>query len=260
MSRLALVTGASSGIGLAFARRLADEQFDVVIAAEDGAIEDAALDLDRPGIRVVPVHVDLAAREGVEQLCARVAELAPRVDLVALNAGIANGGPFVESDLEADLRVVDLNCRSTVHLAKRILPPMVEAGHGRILVTSSIAGAAPGPYQATYAASKVFVHSFAEALRHELRDSGVTVTSLLPGPTDTEIFERGELTDTRLGQSEKDDPDDVAREAYDALMAGRDAVVTGGLRNRAQAAVSRVLPDRLAAAAAARKTEPGSAD
>jgi short-subunit dehydrogenase len=260
VSPLALVTGASSGIGLALARRLADEDHDVVLAAEDDAIDAAAGDLDRPGVRVVPVQVDLATGEGVGRLCARVAELAPRLDVVALNAGIANGGPFVESELESDLRLVDLNCRSTVHLAKRVLPPMVEAGRGRVLITSSIAAAAPGPYNATYAASKSFVHSFAQALRHELRDTGVTVTSLMPGPTDTQIFERGELTGTRLAESTKDDPDDVAREAYDALMAGRDSVVTGGLGNRVQVVASRLLPDRVAAAAAARQAEPGGGD
>jgi short-subunit dehydrogenase len=260
VSPLALVTGGSGGIGLALARRLAEEDYHLVIAAEDEAVDEAARDLDRPGIRVVPVRVDLATREGVGQLCARVAELAPRLDLLALNAGVANGGPFVASDEEADLRLVDLNCRSTVHVAKRLVPPMVEAGHGRVLITSSIAAAAPGPYQATYAASKSFVHSFAEALRHELRDTGVTVTSLLPGPTDTEIFERGDMADTRLGRSEKDDPDKVAREAYAALMAGRHAVVTGRRRNRAQVAAARLLPDRVTAAAAARRTEPGSGE
>jgi short-subunit dehydrogenase len=257
---LALVTGASSGIGRSLARTFAGEGYDVMVAAEDDSIHETAQALDREGVRVVPVQVDLATAEGVGQLCAHVAELAPRLDIVALNAGVANGGLFVESDLEADLRLIDLNCRSTVHLAKRVLPAMVEAGQGRLLVTSSIAAAAPGPYHATYAASKAFVHSFAEALRHELKDTGVTVTSLMPGPTDTEIFERGDLTGTRLDESEKDHPDDVARSAYEALMAGKDAVVTGGLRNRAQVAAGRLLPDRVAAAVAGRQAEPGSGE
>jgi short-subunit dehydrogenase len=257
---LALVTGASSGIGLSLARTFADEGYDVVVAAEDDAVHDAAAALDRDGVRVVPAQVDLATAEGVGRLCAQVAELAPRLDVAALNAGVANGGLFVESDLEADLRLVDLNCRSTVHLAKRVLPPMVESGRGRLLVTSSIAAAAPGPYHATYAASKAFVHSFAEALRHELRDTGVTVTSLMPGPTDTEIFERGDLSGTRLDDADKDDPDDVARSAYEALMAGKDAVITGGLGHRVQVAAGRLLPDRVAAAVAGRQAEPGSGD
>jgi short-subunit dehydrogenase len=256
----ALVTGASSGIGRALAAELVDHGYSVVVAAEDDRIEEVAHELDRDGVRVVPAQVDLSSASEVELLCARVAELTPRLDVAALNAGVANGGRFVESDLDADLRLVDLNCRSTVHLAKRVLPAMVEAGSGRVLVTASVAAAAPGPYHATYAASKAFAHSFAVALRHELRGTGVTVTSLLPGPTDTEIFERGDLTGTRLDESEKADPADVASKAYQALLAGHTTVVTGGARNRAQVLLSRVLPDRVAAAVAGRMTEPGSAD
>ena len=179
---------------------------------------------------------------------------------VALNAGIGVSGPFVQTQLEDDLALVDLNVRSTVHLAKLATRAMVPAGEGRLLVTSSIAAVAPGPYQATYAASKAFVHSFAEGIRTELKGTGVTVTSLMPGPTETEFFSRAGMEDTKLGQmDDKDDPAEVARDAYDALMAGKASVVAGSFTNRIQAELGTHLPDALAAPILARLTKPHDA-
>lgn len=176
---------------------------------------------------------------------------------VALNAGIGVSGRFDQTALDDDLTLVDLNVRSTVHLAKLASRAMVAAGEGRILVTSSIAGVTPGPYHATYAASKAFVHSFAEVIRVELRDTGVTVTSLMPGPTDTEFFSRAHMEDTKLGQSEqKDDPAEVAHQGYEALMSGRSSVVAGSMKNRLQAELGTHLPDALAAPLMARMTKP----
>jgi len=176
---------------------------------------------------------------------------------VALNAGIGVNGRFDRTSLDDDLRLVDLNVRSTVHLAKRAAQAMVAAGQGRIMVTSSIAAVAPGPYHSTYAASKAFVHSFAEGIRVELQDTGVTVTSLMPGPTDTEFFSRADMEDTKIGQSDnKDDPAQVARQAYDALMSGRSSVVAGSFKNRLQAELGTHLPDALAAPILARMTKP----
>jgi short-subunit dehydrogenase len=147
--------------------------------------------------------------------------------------------------------------RSTVHLAKLLVPDMVARGEGRILVTSSIAAVAPGPYQATYAASKAFVHSFAEGIREELKDTGVTVTSLMPGPTETEFFDRADMGDTKLGQMDgKDDPATVAQDGYEALMAGRASVVAGSFKNRIQAELGTHLPDALANPLLARMTKP----
>jgi short-subunit dehydrogenase len=167
------------------------------------------------------------------------------------------GGRFDQTPLEDDLRLVDLNVRSTVHLAKLVSRAMVAAGAGRILVTSSIAAVAPGPYHSTYAASKAFVHSFAEGVRVELRETGVTVTSLMPGPTDTEFFRRAGMGDTRVGRSDsKDDPAEVARQGYEALMSGRSSVVAGSVRNRVQAELGTHLPDALAAPVMARMTKP----
>jgi short-subunit dehydrogenase len=136
---------------------------------------------------------------------------------------------------------------------------MVERGIGRLLFTSSTTAAMPGPYEATYAASKAFVFSFAEAIRYELRDTGVTVTTLLPGPTETHFFERAGLTDTKVGAGRKDDPAEVARAGFDALLAGKDHVVAGALRNRVQMLAARTMPPAAAAALHGRMSQPGSA-
>jgi len=257
---LALVTGASTGIGRALAQQFADHGFDLVIAADDDAIWSAAEVLRGTGCAVTAEQVDLATPEGVTALY-EAARDAGTVAAAALNAGIGVGGRFDETDLDSDLRLVDLNCRSTVHLAKLLTREMVRAGSGRLLFTASIAAKAPGPYHATYAASKAFVHSFAEAIRVELAGSGVTVTSLMPGPTETDFFERADMLDTRIGAMDhKDDADDVARDGFEALMAGKDHVVAGSRSNAVQAAAAGVTPDRWAASAAAKLTEPGSAD
>ena len=130
--------------------------------------------------------------------------------------------------------------RSTVHLCKLVLADMVERDEGRMLFTSSIAATMPGSFQAVYNASKSFVQSFALALRNELKDTGVTVTSLMPGPTDTEFFERADMEDTKVGAEEKDDPAEVARQGYEALMAGKERVVGGSFKNKVQVAAGKV--------------------
>jgi uncharacterized protein len=252
----AVVTGASTGIGHALAHEFAEHGFDVVMAAEEDAIHAAAAGLAELGGAVTPVQADLSTAEGIENLY-RAMGIGRPVTALALNAGIGVSGRFDKTSVEDDLRVVDLNVRSTVHLAKLVIPDMVAAGSGRVLITSSIVAVAPTPYQSTYAASKAFVHSFAEGLREELKDTGVTVTSLMPGPTDTDFFARADMGDTRLGQMEdKDDPREVARDGFDALMAGRSSVVAGSFRNRLQAEVATHLPDALTSPILARMTKP----
>jgi short-subunit dehydrogenase len=257
---LAVVTGASSGIGLALAEQFLEQGFDVVAAAEDAELESAAAQLRRKGGTVIPVRADLATADGVEQLHSAIGSTGRPVAAAALNAGVGVGGRFDETDLDADLRLIDLNVRSQVHLAKLLVRQMVKRGEGRLLITSSIAAKMPGPFHATYAASKAFLHSFAEAIRTELKDTGVTVTSLMPGPTDTEFFERAGMEDTRLGTSKKDDPTDVARDAISALLSGKDHVVAGSLLNKVQASSSTVMPDKAVSAMAAKMAEPGSGD
>ncbi len=256
---LALVTGASSGIGLELAKQFATNGFDLVIAAEDAELAQAVDALQGFGGQVHAVQVDLATPEGVEELHARATALGRPLDAAALNAGVGLGGPFVENDLERELEIVDLNVRSLVHLAKHVVRAMVARGQGRLLITSSIASTMPGTFHAVYNASKSFDQSFALALRQELKDTGVTVTTLMPGPTDTEFFDRGELTDTRMGATDmKDDPADVARQGFEGLMEGKERVEASSLTTKIQGRVSRLIPDSLKAAAHSKMAEPGS--
>jgi short-subunit dehydrogenase len=257
---LAVVTGASSGIGYELARQFADNGFDLVVAAEDAAIADAARELEASGAAVEAVRVDLAADEGVDELYRRVKATGRPVDAIALNAGRGAGGAFAtDTELGDELEIVDLNVRSTVHLAKHVIGDMLARGQGRVLFTSSIASTMPGSFQAVYNASKSFVQSFALALRNELKDTGVSVTSLMPGPTDTEFFEQADMLDTKVGAGDKDDPADVARDGFEALMAGKERVVASSLSTKLQGRGSRVLPDSVKAAMHRRMAEPGSA-
>ncbi len=254
---LALVTGASSGIGLELAKQFADHGFDLVVAAEDDELDRAARELAVRGGRVEPVKVDLGTSEGVDELYRQVVQVGP-LDAAVLNAGIGSGGRFEETPLERELQLVDLNVRSTVQLAKYVVREMAGRGEGRILFTSSIASTMPGTFSAVYNASKSFVQSFALALREELEDRGVTVTSLMPGPTETEFFERAGMTDTKLGSSEKDDPADVARDGYEALMAGRERVVSASRKTKVQGRAGRLVPDRVKARMHGAQAKPGS--
>lgn len=256
---LAIVTGASSGIGYELAKQFAKNGFDLVIAAEDDAIADAARDLAALGARVESVQADLSGVDGVRRLYDTATQAGRPVDAVAINAGIGVSGAFASTDLDDDLKLVDLNVRSAVHLAKLTVRDMVSRGAGRILFTSSIAATQPGPFQATYNASKAFLLSFSQALREELKDSGVTVTALMPGPTDTEFFRRAGMQDTKLGTTSKDDPAQVAEQGFAALMDGKDHVVAGSVRNKVMAGVSKILPEAAKAKLHRRMSEPGSA-
>jgi short-subunit dehydrogenase len=257
---LAVVTGASSGIGYALAEEFGHRGFDLLVAAEDDGIEPAARRLsEATGTTVEPCRVDLATYEGVERLADTVAASGRPVAALAVNAGVGVSGEFArQTDLRAELNLINLNVTSSVHLAKRVLPGMVERGHGRVLFTSSVAATAPGPFEASYAASKAFLYSFSEAIREELKDTGVTVTALLPGPTDTNFFKRAGMQDTKLGQSKKGDPAQVAREGVDALLAGEHRVVAGSMRNKAQVAAGKVTSEPTRARVHRKMSEPGS--
>ncbi|MBV9792486.1 MAG: SDR family NAD(P)-dependent oxidoreductase [Actinobacteria bacterium] len=252
----AVITRASSGIGRALAHQFAAHGFDLLITAEDGELDRAAGELARHGPAVQEVVADLATEDGAERVVAAITATGRPVDALALNAGIGNGGAFTEIPLADEQRLLAVNIGSTVHLAKRVLPGMVQRGAGRVLFTSSVASQMPGPYYATYAASKAFIQSFAHALRHELDGTGVTVTALLPGPTDTEFFDRAGMEGTAVDSSAKDDPADVARDGFEALMAGQSQVVAGSVKNKIQVAGAKIMPDRARAAVHAKMTKP----
>ena len=255
---LAVVTGASRGIGLELAKQFAEHGFDLLINAEDDAVHDAAAQLRGNGAQVQSCQADLTLYEGVERLYGDILATGRPVAAAALNAGIGRGGAFVDTELADELRLIALNVTSTVHLAKRLLRDMVQRGEGRMLLTSSIASTMPGSFQAVYNASKSFVQSFAEALQNELKDTGVTITSLMPGPTDTAFFARADMLDTNVGQGPKDDPADVARQGFEALMKGERKVVAASLRTKSQEALNKVLPDSVKAAAHRLMAEPKS--
>ncbi|MBV9314601.1 MAG: SDR family NAD(P)-dependent oxidoreductase [Pseudonocardia sp.] len=257
---LALVTGASSGIGLELAKQFVEHNYDLVIAAEDDDVRTVAEDLSASGAVVRPIQVDLRDLEAVERLWAQASEGGRPVDAVVLNAGVGEGGPFVSTDLAEELDIIDLNVRSTVTLAKWALGDMAARNEGKMLITSSIAATMPGSYQAVYNASKSFLQSFAEALQEELKDTGITVTSLMPGPTETNFFHRAHMDDTKIGQMDKDNPAQVARQGFEALMKGRGRVVAGSVKTKAQEAANKVLPDKVKAAAHRLMAEPNSSE
>jgi short-subunit dehydrogenase len=248
---LALVTGASSGIGLELAKQFARHGYDLVVNAEDAGLEKAAMLVRAEGADVVAVQADLRTPEGVSQLWTRVQALDRPLDAAALNAGVGSSGAFVDTDWADDLEIMQLNAVSTAALLKLCLVEMTGRDAGRILVTSSIASTMPGAYQPVYNASKSFVQSLTEAVQAELKDkdSAVTVTSLMPGPTDTNFFSRAGLLNTVMGQGPKDPADKVAEQGFAAMMAGERKVVAASLATKAQAAANRVMPDAFKAAA-----------
>lgn len=255
----AVVTGASSGIGLELALQFARNGFDLFITAEDAGLDATAGPLEAAGASVVTFRADLRKAEGVDDLYDRIVSTGRPVDAAALNAGIGCGGAFVDNALDDELDIIALNIESTVHLAKHLVRDMVARGSGRVLFTSSIAAVIPGAFAAVYNASKAFVQSFAQALRNELQGTGVTVTALQPGATDTEFFERADMLDTKAASGSKSDPADVARDGFEALMAGDDHVVSG-LKNKAIAAAAHVLPDTVLAEQHRGLAEPGTAE
>jgi short-subunit dehydrogenase len=244
---LALVTGASSGIGLELARQLAGRGCNLFLTAEQAVPATQVEELRAQGADVSTFVADLRTGEGVESLYAAVVAGGRLPAVVALNAGIGRGGAFVDNTLDDELDVIRLNVLGTVHLAKLVLDDMVEANAGRVLVVSSIASEMPGPYQSTYNASKSFLQSFSEALQAELAETDVVVTSLMPGPTDTAFFERAGMEDTLMGEGPKDDPAKVARQGLEALMAGKDKVAASSLGTKATSLATAVLPDKVKA-------------
>lgn len=213
---LAVITGASSGIGYELAQVFAKNNYDLVVTAEDPGIVEAAEAFRVFGSEVHHIQTNLAAFKGVDALIDNIKSLHRPIDTVVFNAGIGTNGEFAEIPMEEELHLIQLNITSLVHLAKHIVRQMIPQNHGRLLFTSTIAAQIPGPYYAVSAASSAFVQSFAEALRFELKDKNITVTSLQPATTNAFFFERTKMID---------DPASAAQQGFEALMAGKDHVV-----------------------------------
>jgi short-subunit dehydrogenase len=251
---LAVVTGASSGIGLELARCCVADGYDVVVCADEPEIATAAAELGQGGAAVETVQADRATGEGTERLLGAIGDRP--VDALLANAGIGLGNAFLDQDLGEAERVVALNVTGTLALVHAIGRRMRARGEGRILITGSIAGFLPGSFQAVYNGTKAFLDSFSMALRNELEGSGVTVTCLMPGPTDTEFFARAGMLDTPIGRSDsKADPADVARQGYEAMKAGKSGIVTGFM-NKVQTVFAGIIPDTVLAEMHRRTAEP----
>ncbi|HEX5601534.1 MAG TPA: SDR family NAD(P)-dependent oxidoreductase [Pyrinomonadaceae bacterium] len=253
--RLAMVTGASTGIGYELAILCAKEGWDLIVVADEPRIEEAAKQFQNYGVEVHAVQADLATREGVDKFYE--AAQGRGVDALLANAGHGLGGSFLEQDFDDVKHVIDTNVTGTVYLIQKVGKDMQSRGQGRILITGSIAGYTPGTYNAVYNASKAFIDSFSFALRAELKDSGVTVTCLMPGATETEFFERAGMEDTKIGQEKKDDPVDVAKVGFDAMMNGEGDVVSG-FKNKVMSTVASITPSGVLAEQHRKKAEPGS--
>jgi short-subunit dehydrogenase len=253
---LAVVTGASTGIGYELAKCCGENGYDLVIAADEPEIQSAAMELRKTGASIDALEADLATLEGCERLYAAAAGR-PIAALLA-NAGRGLGKGFLEQDWSDIQRVIDTNVTGTLYLIQKIGREMRTRGDGRILITGSIAGFMPGTYQAVYNGTKALLDSFAFALRAELKDTGVTVTCLMPGATETEFFDRADMLDTRVGTEKKQAASEVAKQGFDAMMRGDGEVITGW-QNKLRVAISHILPSGAVAEQHRSMAEPGGA-
>ncbi|WP_260597062.1 SDR family NAD(P)-dependent oxidoreductase [Sphingomonas endolithica] len=251
MAKFAIVTGASTGIGLELAKLAAADGYDLLLAADTPFTDVPS------GARTL--DVDLSTFEGVDKLLAEAG--GRQIDLLCANAGHGLGRAFLDQDPAEWKHVVDTNIVGTGYLLQHVLKQMVARNDGKVLVTGSIAGYIPGAFQAVYNGSKAFVDSFVAALQNEIKESdGVTLTNLMPGPTDTEFFERGDMMDTSVGTDpKKEDPADTAKNGWDALMSGKASVVSG-VKNKIQSAVANVTPNAILAEQHRKMAEPGTAE
>lgn len=253
---LAIVTGASTGIGFELARQCAEHGYDLLIVADEPEIRNAAVALARDGISIEAIEADLSTTEGVDDLLSAVGDRP--IDALLANAGRGLGHAFVEQDWSDIRHVIDTNVTGTVYLIHQVARQMKANGYGRILITGSIAGFIPGTFTAVYNGTKAFIDSFSWALRAELKGSGVTVTCLMPGATETAFFARADMLDTKVGSAKKDDPAEVAAVGYRAMVADDGDVVTGW-QNKLQVAIASITPAALLAEQHRKQAAPGSA-
>jgi short-subunit dehydrogenase len=253
--KLAIVTGASSGIGLEIAKLAAGDGYDLIVAADTPLI-DASAALQGLGVEVRSIEADLATAAGVDQLLDATG--GRPIDVLVANAGHGLGRAFLDQEPREWRHVIDTNITGTLLLVQQVARDMVSRNEGRILITGSIAGHIAGSFQAVYNGSKAFIDSFADALGNELKDTNVTVTCLKPGATDTEFFERADMLDTKVAQGKKDDPADVAKTGWEAMKAGKRSIVHG-MMNKMEVAAAKVLGGGVSAEMHRKEAEPGTA-
>jgi short-subunit dehydrogenase len=257
----AVITGASSGIGLALAHELADRGYDLAICSAGERLQSATESLRSNGTEVIDVQADLATRDGVKRFWDEITSLGRDIDIACINAGVGVGGLFAETDLDEELNMVNLNCAGTVQLAKYVVQHMTSRNHGRILFTASIAGEMVAPREAVYAATKAFDLSLAHSIRYELRETNVTVTALQPGPTDTDFFHRAGMDDTQVGSEGKKEstPEDVAKQGIEALLAGKDHVYAASVKTKIEGMIANAIPGSVKGAMHEKMAKPKAA-
>jgi short-subunit dehydrogenase len=258
LAKFAIITGASTGIGFELAHLAAQDDYDLLVVANESLIDAAATDFRRHGVNVQSLEADLSTLEGVDRLLDAAG--GRQIDLLCANAGKGLGHGFLEQEVAEWRRVIDTNITGTLYLLQKVLKPMVARDDGKVLITGSIAGFIPGSFQAVYNGSKAFIDSFADAIRNEIKEAkGVTVTTLMPGPTETEFFDRAQMLDTSVGSQKKDDALRVAKDGWDALLAGK-AHIVSGWKNKLQAAAAHVTPAAVLAEQHRAMAEPGSGE
>ncbi|WP_375383112.1 SDR family NAD(P)-dependent oxidoreductase [uncultured Sphingomonas sp.] len=256
-NKLAIVTGASTGIGFELAHLAAQNGYDLIVAADEPLIDAAAADFKTHGVSVESVEADLSTAEGIDRLLATTN--GRQIHVLCANAGRGLGHGFLDQSVADWRKVIDTNVFGTSYILQKVLARMVAHGEGKVLVTGSIAGHIPGAFQAVYNASKAYLDNFVPAIINEIKDhKGVTITNLMPGPVETEFFDRGGMMDTDVGQSKsKSDPADVAKDGWEAMMAGKSAI-TSGWKNKVQTVLTHVVPDSVLAEQHRAMAEPGS--
>lgn len=254
---LALVTGGSSGIGFELAKQFAMNGFDVAISGQSGRVFNSAKELQEMGVEAYAYQGDAGSYDGVEGFWTFVSDLGRPVAAAALNVGIGVGGAFVDTDLQDEFKLIAINVTGTVHMAKRVVQHMVANGEGRILIVSSVSATTPTPYETVYGPSKAFGFSFAESLREELKDRGVSVTALLPGATNSDFHANAGMGNTKFGDNSwKNDKTLVARQGYEALMGGEDHVVGGDEATKQMVLDNRTTPEPVKAARQGEQARP----
>lgn len=256
--KYALITGGTSGIGLELAKLFAQDHYNVIIVARNQQELNSTAELLRPyGVEVITMAKDLFQRNAAYEIYSELQERNIQIDVLVNDAGQGQHGLFVDNDLEREIDIIQLNVISLVALTKFYLKDMVARGEGKILNLASIASEVPGPWQAVYHATKAFVLSFSEAIQNETKDTGVTITALQPDVTDTDFFNKADMNDARAVQDEsnKADPAKVAKDGYDALMAGKVKIISG-LKNKVQVTMSNMMPDTKATDNMRKQNEP----
>src|ERR1700749_2061091 len=241
--KTALITGGTSGIGKELAKLFAQDNYNLIIVARDqGELDHTAGELSAAGIKVKTISKDLSKMDQAFALCQELGDR--QIDVLVNDAGQGVYGLFKDNDIERELGIIHLNICATVIITKHFVKQMAARGEGKILNLGSVAGKLPGPWQAVYHATKAFVLPFPAAVREEVKDSGITFTALMPGVTDTDFFNKAGMNDSKVVQDKEAmaNPADVAKEGYEALMAGKDRVIAGW-KNSLEVHAANLMPD-----------------